>query len=317
MEELSGLQLGYFQLSRGKFSEANNIFSSLIAAGEESPTVFIGKLLSEEQLTEERQLPDLPRPLAEYSLFEKAKDLAGKGYLATLSGYEEKQRQNLAEKADKYQKLTASEGKSAEELTVLAGIATELGAYRDASAYKEEYLSALSALEKEKSKRKKRKRLIAFPILAAVLILLVACGMVFSLPSKDGIRYGLTLNGFEVLSADDSFTEVVLPEKVNGIRVTGIGNSAFEDCKKLKKVTFNGQITSVGRDAFAGCTALEEIENSETVLKIDKRAFEKCKTLAELRFAEGCSFKKSSFRGCDEDIEVFGGERKLSIITEK
>lgn len=317
MEELSGLQLGYFQLSRGKFSEANNIFSSLIAAGEESPTVFIGKLLSEEQLTEERQLPDLPRPLTEYFLFEKAKDFAEKGYLATLSGYEEKQRRSLAEKEDRYQKLITSKDNSAEGLTALVGIATELGAYREAPVYKEKYLLELSVLEKERFKRKKRKRLIVLPILSVALILLIVCGMIFSLPLKDGVRYGLTLNGFEVLSVDDDFTEVVLPKKVNGIQVTGIGDSAFEDCKKLKKVTFNGQITNVGKDAFAGCTALEEIENSESVLKIDKRAFEKCKMLAELRFAEGCSFKKSSFRGCDEDIEVFGGEKKLKVVVEK
>ena len=46
---------------------------------------------------------------------------------------------------------------------------------------------------------------------------------------------------------------------VIGTDVTGIGESAFEDCSALQSVTIPDSVASIGNDAFAGCTALDNI----------------------------------------------------------
>ena len=41
--------------------------------------------------------------------------------------------------------------------------------------------------------------------------------------------------------------------------VTGIGDEAFEGCKKLTSVTIPAGVTEIGCDAFKGCEKLMEI----------------------------------------------------------
>ena len=52
-----------------------------------------------------------------------------------------------------------------------------------------------------------------------------------------------------------------------------IGDSAFEDCKKLKSVGLPDGITSIGQYAFADCKSLTEIRLPETVTTIGTLAF--------------------------------------------
>lgn len=60
-----------------------------------------------------------------------------------------------------------------------------------------------------------------------------------------------------------------------GSNVTSIGNSAFEKCTKLKKVTVNSKkLTQIGKKAFAGCKQLKLVDvQSKKVNKIGKDAF--------------------------------------------
>ncbi len=60
-----------------------------------------------------------------------------------------------------------------------------------------------------------------------------------------------------------------------GTNVTSIGNSAFEKCIKLKKVTINSKkLTQIGKKAFAGCKKLRSVVvKSKKVKKIGKGAF--------------------------------------------
>ena len=60
-----------------------------------------------------------------------------------------------------------------------------------------------------------------------------------------------------------------------GANVTKIGNSAFEKCVKLKKVTVSGKkLTQIGKKAFAGCKQLRSVVvKSKKVKKIGTGAF--------------------------------------------
>ncbi|MEY8426989.1 discoidin domain-containing protein [Lachnospiraceae bacterium 46-15] len=60
-----------------------------------------------------------------------------------------------------------------------------------------------------------------------------------------------------------------------GTNVEKIGNSAFEGCVKLKKVTIKGKkLTQIGSKAFAGCKKLKSITiKSKKLKKVGKNAF--------------------------------------------
>ena len=54
-------------------------------------------------------------------------------------------------------------------------------------------------------------------------------------------------------------SSLVIPEQINGIDVSGIGNSAFSNCSKLNSVTIPDSVTSIGNSAFSGCAGLTSV----------------------------------------------------------
>ena len=47
--------------------------------------------------------------------------------------------------------------------------------------------------------------------------------------------------------------KVAIPNKINGVFVTAIGDKAFSFCKGMTEVVIPGSVTSIGKDAFKGC----------------------------------------------------------------
>ena len=52
---------------------------------------------------------------------------------------------------------------------------------------------------------------------------------------------------------------VVIPDKITGLPVTGIGSSAFHFNSSLTSVTISNKVTSIGDAAFASCPGLTAI----------------------------------------------------------
>lgn len=65
-------------------------------------------------------------------------------------------------------------------------------------------------------------------------------------------------------------------------QVTSIGNNAFKNNKKLKKVTIAGSVTSIGNAAFRNCGKLKKIVIPAKVEKIGKKVFYNCKNLRSI-----------------------------------
>ena len=53
--------------------------------------------------------------------------------------------------------------------------------------------------------------------------------------------------------------ELEIPAEVNGVAITSIGDSAFENCTSLTSVTIPAGVTAIGDYAFSGCEALETV----------------------------------------------------------
>lgn len=71
-----------------------------------------------------------------------------------------------------------------------------------------------------------------------------------------------------------SDTELIIPEKIDGYRVTSIGHSAF-----------------------SGCDTLSSVIIPEYVAEIDKYAFGNCENMTSVEFSEKCRFRDNAFDG--------------------
>ena len=101
-------------------------------------------------------------------------------------------------------------------------------------------------------------------------------------------------------------TEVVIPSKIGGKKVTSIGNYAFEYCSSLTSVTIPDSVTSIGNFVFYGCSSLTTVTIPDSVTSIGYGAFYKCSTKLTIKgkagsYAEtyaqddGISFKAVTF----------------------
>ncbi len=75
---------------------------------------------------------------------------------------------------------------------------------------------------------------------------------------------------------------VVIPAKINGLKVTHIGQSAFED-QKIVSVKFPATVKVIGRSAFESCKKLKRVEIPNSVEDMEARAFMGCKSLKEFQ----------------------------------
>ena len=81
--------------------------------------------------------------------------------------------------------------------------------------------------------------------------------------------------------------------------ITGIGDSAFEDCSSLWEVIIPNSVTSIGRDAFRRCSNLCIVTIPESVKSIGDSAFEKCSSLIKITIPESViSIGENAFGNC-------------------
>ena len=75
----------------------------------------------------------------------------------------------------------------------------------------------------------------------------------------------------EVIGVDNYARNVVIPERVNGHKVTSIRYKAFEGYSSLTSVTIPNSVTSIGYSAFSGCSGLTSIKVDNGNSKYDSR----------------------------------------------
>ena len=73
---------------------------------------------------------------------------------------------------------------------------------------------------------------------------------------QDGFEYVIVEgeNKITITKYNGSAEEVTIPEEINGIPVTAIGDEAFKNNATLKDVIIPLNIEKIGKDAFAGCS---------------------------------------------------------------
>ena len=85
--------------------------------------------------------------------------------------------------------------------------------------------------------------------------------------------------------------------------LTGIGSSAFYNCRGLTSVTIPNSVTSIGDDAFQGCYHLTSIIIPNSVTNIGERAFSGCTRLTSIN-VDANNPKYDSRGNCNAIIET-------------
>lgn len=79
---------------------------------------------------------------------------------------------------------------------------------------------------------------------------------------------------------------VLIPAEVDGKRVTGIGDYAFEKCENITGVVIPEGISSIEGYTFGECTSLTSVSIPKSVTYIDEYAFSGCKNLDQLEVSK-------------------------------
>lgn len=96
---------------------------------------------------------------------------------------------------------------------------------------------------------------------------------------------------------------IVIPECIDGISVTSIGDSAFYGYAFLEKIVIPESITSIGADAFANCTKLSNLTIPDSVVSIGDFAFSRCFGLISVVIPNSVSsIGVNPFEDCAADI---------------
>ena len=103
--------------------------------------------------------------------------------------------------------------------------------------------------------------------------------------NNDGMGFTVRADGTLEVSLSGNNTEVTVPKKHKGIKVTSIGKSAFR-MSDVTKVTLPDTIEKIDSHAFAFATSLKEINIPEGVTEIGNNAFMGCMSLENIALPE-------------------------------
>ena len=123
---------------------------------------------------------------------------------------------------------------------------------------------------------------------------------------EDYITYSENPDGtLNVKNSYKNVTKVVIPETVNGKRVTAIGDSAFTWCDSLTSITLPNSIKSIGESAFYHCERLSSITIPNGVTSIGDTAFNYCKNLTSITIPNSVTYVgHGAFSGCEKLTSV-------------
>lgn len=106
---------------------------------------------------------------------------------------------------------------------------------------------------------------------------------------------------YKMKGAYEGHNEITEVTFANNSQISVIGDSAFKNCKGMKRIVLPAGVKRIEKGAFYGCDRLEEVVFSDdaTDVVIEGGAFENCKSLRKLTLPAGVTdMGDGAFRGC-------------------
>ncbi len=120
-----------------------------------------------------------------------------------------------------------------------------------------------------------------------------------------GLIYYKYWDHIEIMDADPAIVTMEIPAAIEGLPVSIIAPSAFEDCTSLQSVTIPDSVRKIGASAFCGCTALRSVTVPDTVTSMGGNVFGGCDSLTDAVIeAPLTSLPYGIFSGCDNLVNV-------------
>ncbi|MCX6387892.1 MAG: leucine-rich repeat domain-containing protein, partial [Solirubrobacterales bacterium] len=156
------------------------------------------------------------------------------------------------------------------------------------------------------SLRARRKAALALSSLALVASLALAGPAAAEM--SGGLTYSLDSDQVTITGCDgDCPSSLVIPEKIGGNPVVGIGASAFANQEGITSVALPEGLTSIGENAFGGA-GISSVTIPSTVTTLGRAAFQSMNNLASATFAEG-----SQIAAISDDL--FRSDSSLKNVT--
>lgn len=96
-------------------------------------------------------------------------------------------------------------------------------------------------------------------------------------------------------------------------KVTAVAGNAFQNCKKLTKVTIGENVTEIGKNAFSGCSGLKTVNIGKNVTVIGDNAFYKCTALTKVTIpSKVAKIGKKAFYKCKKLKRIIIKTQKLT-----
>ena len=121
----------------------------------------------------------------------------------------------------------------------------------------------------------------------------------------DNLTYAQYEDHIEIIDCNEAATEVIIPEEINGLPVTYIGDNAFYSCEELVMVKMPDTITSTGVSIFEFCFKLKDVKLSESLTIINYDMFKSCTVLEKITIPNDVkTINECAFSNCENITDV-------------
>jgi len=117
---------------------------------------------------------------------------------------------------------------------------------------------------------------LRLPPLLLLLLAILAQAQDFTFTTNDGT---ITITGYTGPGG-----ELTIPDTINGLPVTRIGDWAFHTTTGLSNIAILGSVASIGEAAFWGCANLTSVTIGKSVTNIADSVFHRCAKLTAVYF---------------------------------